>query len=238
MALLNRKATETETENVNVNVEVETATENTEVVETKEVAVKKEAGPVASSSGGFWFSNEAVQEVVSTATYGDFPQVIASQGSFQEGGAAGKDLGKWIMFRPIQAKVKKVCSPGSNDDEAKEYFAAAYVGESTMDGRSIEECLEDAKAAGYEKATIKDYIDLYAYIESTDSNSDEFAGEVAVLQLSPMSRIAWQKFSKKLQMRAAFGKLDANVDLVIKAIAKPAKNKSGQQFTHFDFELA
>lgn len=245
MALINRK-TETVTENQEVKAEA--ATENQEVqeqevqqaAETKEVAVKKEAGPVASGSSGFWFSNPMVQEVVNTASFGDFPQIIASQGAFSEGGASGKELGKYIMFRPIQAKVKKVCSPNSNDDEAKEYFAAAYVGELTMDGRTIEECLEEAKdpeKGGYEKASIKDYIDLFAYVVSCETNSEDFADEVVILQLSPMSRIEWQKFSKKLEMKAAFGKLE-DKEFVIKAIAKSTKNKANQSFSHYTFELA
>lgn len=241
MALINRKtetATETETE---TETATETATENQEVqqttAETKELALKKEAGPVASGSSGFWFSNPMVQQVVETATFGDFPQIIASQGAFSEGGSSGKELGKYIMFRPIQAKIKRVCSPNSQDDEAKEYFAAAYVGEPTMDGRSIEECLEDAKAAGYEKATIKDYIDLFAYVVSCETNSEEFADEVVILQLSPMSKIEWQKFSKKLEMKAAFNKLE-DKEFVIKAIAKATKNKANQSFSHYTFELA
>ena len=240
MALINRKA-ETATENQEVKSEVTEQEvqqpEATPQAETKEVAVKKEAGPVASGSSGFWFSNPMVQQVVETATFGDFPQIISTQGAFQEGGSSGKELGKYIMFRPIQAKIKKVCSPNSNSDEAKEYFAAAYVGEPTMDGRSIEECLEDAKAAGYEKATIKDYVDLFAYVESCETNSEDFADEVVILQLSPMSKIEWQKFSKKLEVKAAFGQLEGK-EFVVKAIAKATKNKANQSYTHYAFELA
>lgn len=242
MALINRKA---ETVTDNQEVKTETVTDNQEVqqtaaAETKEVAVKKEAGPVASGSSGFWFSNPMVQQVVETASFGDFPQIIASQGVFSEGGSSGKELGKYIMFRPIQAKIKKVCSPNSNDEEAKEFFAAAYVGELTMDGRTIEECLEAAKdpeLGGYEKATIKDYIDLFAYVVSCETNSEEFADEVVILQLSPMSKIEWQKFSKKLEMKAAFGKLE-DKEFVIKAVAKATKNKANQSFSHYTFELA
>lgn len=244
MALINRKA-ETATENQEVKTETAAIAQESQgqddndnvKAETKEVAVKKEAGPVASGASGFWFSNPMVQEVVETATFGDFPQIISTQGAFQEGGSSGKELGKYIMFRPIQAKIKKVCSPNSNSDEAKEYFAAAYVGEPTMDGRSIEECLEDAKAAGYEKATIKDYVDLFAYVVSCETNSEEFADEVVILQLSPMSKIEWQKFSKKLEVKAAFGQLEGK-EFVVKAIAKATKNKANQSYTHYAFELA
>lgn len=245
MALINRKA-ETATENQEVKTETAAAAQESQVkddnvkAETKEVAVKKEAGPVASGASGFWFSNPMVQQVVETASFGDFPQIIASQGAFSEGGSSGKELGKYIMFRPIQAKVKKVCSPNSQDEGAKEFFAAAYVGELTMDGRTIEECLEAAKdpeLGGYANASIKDYIDLFAYVVSCETNSEDFADEVVILQLSPMSKIEWQKFSKKLEMKAAFGKLE-DKEFVIKAIAKATKNKANQSFSHYTFELA
>lgn len=249
MALINRKAQE--------EAAAQTATEASEVVdekasaemieekkagappvsEIKEVAVKQQASAPAAASKGFWFTNPDVQEVVETAGYGDFPQIIASQGTFQEAGANGADLGKWLAFKPIQAKVKLVCSPNSNDEEAKEYFAAAYEGETTMGGKTIEECVEDAKAAGYEKADIKEYIDLFAYVVSHESG-DALNDEVVVLQLAPMSKIEWRKFSKKLEMKAAFKKLEIQEDFVVKAVAKSTKNKANQSYTHYTFELA
>ena len=76
MALINRKAetaTETETENQEVKTEVTEQEVQQTAAEPKEVAVKKEAGPVASGSSGFWFSNPMVQQVVETASFGDFP---------------------------------------------------------------------------------------------------------------------------------------------------------------------
>ena len=248
MALINRKAQEeaaqTEPETAQAVSEV-AATEAVEekkveaqpLSETKEVAVKQQASAPATASKGFWFTNPDVQEVVETAGYGDFPQIIASQGSFQEAGANGAELGKWIAFKPIQAKVKLVCSPNSNDEEAKEYFAAAYEGETTMGGKTIEECVEDAKSAGYEKADIKEYIDLFAYVVSHESG-DTLNDEVVVLQLAPMSKIEWRKFSKKLEMKAAFKKLEIQEDFVVKAVAKSTKNKANQSYTHYTFELA
>ena len=242
MALMNRKAEastvtqETPSETPAQEQVVEQAP--VETPKTTEVAVKAEAGPVASGSSGFWYSNPAVQEVVATSGYGDFPQIIASQGQFMESGANGKELGKWISFKPIQAKIKQVCSPNSNDEEAKEYFAACYVGETLIDGRSIEEALEDAKSAGYDKASIKEYVDLFAYVTAAETNSDSFADEVVILQLAPMSKIEWQKFSKKLEIKAAFGKIEAGTEFIVKANAKNAKNKANQGYTHYAFELA
>ena len=203
--------------------------------DTKEVATRTSTS-MSAAPNGIWYTNDVIQEVVNTAQYGDFPQIIAAQGELTENGTGGKTAGKWIAFRPIQAKVKKVCAPGSQGDEAKEYFAACYEGETTMDGRTIEECLEDAKGAGYDKASIKEYIDLYALVVGQEAN-DHLVDEVVVMQLSPMSKIEWRKFSKKLEMQAAFGKLQVGEDFTIKAVAKSAKNKSNQNYSHYTFEL-
>lgn len=240
MALIKPQTTDakTETETVEENVQVQEAVTEAEIAETKEVAVKQEAGAVATASTGFWFTNPDVQSVVDSASYGDFPSVVATGGALQEAGANGRSLGKWVAFKPIQAKVKLVCSPNSNDDEAKEYFAAAYEGELTLDGRSIEDCVAEAKAAGYEKADVKKYIDLFAYVVSHEEGNGFMDDEVIVMQLSPMSVIEWSRFSKKLQMRAAFGKLQLEGECVVKAVAANDKNKAGKSFTKYTFEMA
>lgn len=235
-----KSGTTTATEPAEVKEEAKVETSPTEEIkaETKEVTVKQEAGAVASPTTGIWFTNPTMQSVVDTAAYGDFPQVIASQGAFKEAGLTGKELGKWIAFKPVQAKNKLVCSPNSNDDEAKEYFAAAYEGECASDGRSIEECVEDAKANGYEKADIKKYIDLFAYVVGHESGDNLMVDEVVVMQLSPMSVVSWRKFSKKLEAKVAFGQLHLEKEFVVKAVAKSATNKVGKQYTYYEFEQA
>lgn len=242
MALVNRKAeiaVEENAANVEVVEEAKAAVEETVVDEAAkpakaEVAVRQTTA--VSGPQSIWMIDDAVRAVVDTAEYGDFPQIIASQGEFSTNGSDGKSLGKWFTFKPIHAKVKLVCAPGDQSDEAKEYFAAAYEGETTLDGKTIEECVEDAKAAGYSKASVKEYIDLFAMIISQDSN-DHLVDEVAILQLSPMSKIEWRKFSKKLEIQAAFGKLKSDGEIAMKAVAKATKNKAGQSFTHYAFEL-
>ena len=241
MALINRSKTATApvTETVNEETgEIQEETPKVETkVETKEVAVKKETAVGApSQQASFWYSNPDVQELVDSAQYGDFPSIVASQGSFQT--AQDKlDVGNIIEFRAIQAKHKLVCSPNSQDDEAKEYFAAAYVGETTLDGRTIEQCVEDAKAAGYDKADVKEYVDLYGYVETNSSDKNDISGEFVVLQLSPMSVIQWNKFSKRLRMEAAFGKLTVTEPPIIRATATVATNAQKKTYSHYSFSL-
>ena len=230
MGLINRK-----NDDANVDASVETVAAQTEAP-AKAVAVREPAGAVGEAKiEGFWLGNAAVQSVVAEAAYGDFAQIIATQGAFKDSNA-NVVLGDEIVFKAIQAKSKMVCAPGSNDDEAKEYFAAVHEGELSFDGRTIEACLEDAKAAGYENASIKKYIDLYVLIESNNGKTD-YSGEFVCFQLSPMSVIAWNKFSKKLQMRLAFGQLDLTEPASIKAIATAATTKNKKEYTCYSFEL-
>lgn len=206
--------------------------------EDKAVAVKQAAGaPAVFDPKKFWYSNPGIEALMADLQYGDFPSVTASQGSFKLS-PDKVDIGNIIEFKAIIAKSKLVCSPNSQDDESKEYFAAVYEGETTMDGRSIEECLEDAKAAGYERADIKKYIDLVAYVTANSSDRNDIADEIVLLQLSPMSVIEWNRFSKRLQADMAFGKVSFSEPPVIRATAKAAQNKQKKEFTHYQFSLA
>lgn len=236
MALIKKtEAAAAQTENETV----ETATPKTAPqAETKAVAVKPAAtAPAPSKVGSFWYTNEAVQEILEDVRYGDFPSIIASQGSFKI--ASDKtNVGEIIEFRAVQAKKKRICSPNSQDDEAKDYFAAAYEGELTIDGRTIEQCVLDAKAAGYDRADIKDYVDLFAVVTANSSDKCDLTGEFVMMQLAPMSVLEWNKFSKRLQMDAAFGKLQISGAPIVRATATPSFNAQKKEFTKACFELA
>lgn len=245
MGLINRNKTSqpaTETAKAET-TPVETQAQNVEPevqqpVEEKQVTVRKAASvpSTGTKAAGFWLSNPDVQQIVDDAQYGDFPSIIASQGSFKIA-SSKDDVGNIIEFQAIQAKRKKVCSPNSNDDEAKEYFAAAYEGENAIDGRTIEQCVEDAIAAGYEKADIKNYVDLYALVTANASDKNDISGEFVVLQLAPMSVIEWNKFSKRLQMKAAFGQLAMEGVPTVRATATVASNAAKKEYTHYVFSL-
>ena len=244
MGLIKNRKTDTETASENTTpadepkVAAEAQTESQAKAEDKAVAVKQTAGaPAVFDPKKFWYSNPGIEALMADLQYGDFPSVTASQGSFKIGSDKA-DIGNIIEFKAIIAKSKLVCSPNSQDDESKEYFAAVYEGDTTMDGRSIEECLEDAKAAGYERADIKKYIDLVAYVTANSSDKNDIEDEIVLLQLSPMSVIEWNRFSKRLQADMAFGKVTFDEPPIIRAKAKAMVNKQKKEFTCFDFSLA
>jgi len=220
----------------------ETTTKDSKPAETKEVAVKKSAAAPAGMVAGasVFITNPDILEAVADATYGMFPSVTASNGTHMCG---DDDLGKTLKFQAILAKDVWKVAPGSNDEEAKDYFAVSEDGEVTKDGKPLQEALQDALDAGYSKAAIKKYIDVVCIV--ADSDNGDFIGETVTLQLSPSSQYTWNPLAGRCKMKAALGKLKAepvvgaehlgNV-VVFTSVATPTKYK-GNDFTKFEFSV-
>ena len=209
---------------------------------TTEVAVSEPAAPPATTSpkSSVFISNPDFLDAVAGATYGMFQSVVASNGTHQAGDL---DLGKTLKFQAIVANEVKKITPGSNDEEAKEYFAVSEDGIKVGDGRLLDDALQDAIDAGYDKAAIKKYIDVIALVVECDN--DDFVGETITLQLSPSSQFTWRPLEGKCKMKAALGRLAAepiagNPELgsavVFTSVATPTKWK-GNSFTKFVFSI-
>ena len=244
-------AAETETEIVAAAVAAETKPAVTEAVkeqvqqervqervQEKALAPRAAAGTVANSGGEkFFLADPEIMEIVQDVEYGTFTQVVATNNMFKLA-QLNSTMGTEFTFQAIAEKAKKVCSPNSNEDEAKDFFAAAYDGELTSRGISIEEALEDAKAGGYLKADIKDYTDLFVLVLDCPAKP-EYNGEIVALQLAPMSRAAWLSFKKSLQIKLRLGTVKfENGAPPIKATAVAAASKSNKDYTKFGFSLA
>lgn len=233
---LKSKAQETQTENTSTTEETSTAT-------TTEVATQTQAAPPELIKGGSVFiTNKAFIEAAAGADYRTFPSITASNGTHAVSGSAD-ELGKILKFQAIVAKDSRRVVPGSNDDEAKEYFQVSEDGKTVSDGRTIEEALEDAKEAGYEKASIKDYIVVTCLV--VECENPDYIGEVVNLQLAPSSQFTWRPLSGKCKMRAAMGKLEASPVLgdeslgsavIFTSTATPT-TYAGNKFTKFEFSI-
>lgn len=236
MALIKKSETETAAENVTVNdvQETETMTETKEVVQAKSNAVAP-----AGAGSKFFIATPAMLEVVASAQWGDFEVLTASQGQIVIS-SSKVAIGTKIEFQAIGEKVKKVCSPGSIDPEAKEFFAACYEGDLCSDGLTIEEHLQMAKYAGYDKAKIVDYTDLYAFITDCEKADADVKGEVMVFQLAPMARSGWNSFKSSLIIKAELGQAvfgDGGAP-VIRASVRTETNARKQTYSTFKFQLA
>jgi len=226
-----------------VNEDVNPDVENEEKAEKSEQASKGTADvpkpvkqkarvPASVKSSNIFIKNDDLITVCQEAEYGTFPQFSASNGTIMN---SEMNLGSEIEFQVITAKDVWKMSTGSNDEEAKEYFDVSYEGEEALEG-----ALEEAIEAGYDKASIKKYLDLYVFI--TSCNEEDMVNEIAVLSLSPSSLFNWRKLSGKLQSKAVLGMLNTTEVIpdapavTFRAKAKPTSYK-GNNYTVMEFSI-
>ena len=236
MALIKKKTADTAENTTNT----EETTTDALVKTTKEVAVKEKTSTAVAVDGGkmsAFITNPLFLEAVVDAEYGTFPSIVASNGTHMTAGNDGKDIGKELKFQVILTKNVYKVAPGSNDDEAKDYFK---VGDSEEE---LEDDLQEALDAGYSKAAIKKYIDVICVV--TECADDDFVGETVTLQLAPSSQFTWRPLAGKCKMRAAMGKLEAEpvlgdpdlgMAVVFTSNAK-ATSYGGNNFTKFEFSI-
>lgn len=192
---------------------------------TKTIA-KRESTAIMSGKGIF-IDNPQLQEVAEEAEFGDLPKIVPTQGILKDQDSKEK-LGEYVDFQPVYAKTRWCVSPGSNDEESKEYFVVDYDSPD-----NLQDALKEAQSAGYNKAAIKRYLEVYGLIVNCEKESD-FVGELVQFQLAPSSVRQWKKFANKLKVQAALGKLKGNI--IIRARAIP-DSWDGNDFTRFGFEL-
>ena len=230
-------ATVTETENVTETVAAAAA-------ETKDVAAKETAAApaVASKPGSFWLTSPAIQQIVDEADTQTFDRIVGSSGNLKLY-STNKSVGNWITFQVMAEKRKRSISPNgpSGDTEQKQYFAAAYDNQLSSRGNDIEEDLAIAKDAGYDKAKISEYLDLYVMVVATADESSDLVGEIVTIQLASVAKSAWISFKSGLQIKAEMGMLKLAEDgkpPVLKAFAKAETNQARQDYTTIKFALA
>lgn len=230
MSLIKKK-----NENTNTSEETTTAKETKSVPAVKKKTTTAVTTPTASPSA--FITNPLFLEAVVGAAYGTFPSIVASQGTHTTAGSDGVDLGKELKFQVIMTNNVYKVAPGSNDDEAKEYFA---VGDSEED---LAEALEDSLDAGYSKSVIKLYIDVICVL--AECEVEEWVGETVTLQLAPSSQFTWRPLEGKCKMAAAMGKLKAEPILgdeslgsaVVFTSNAKATTYNKKDFTKFEFSI-
>lgn len=204
-------------------------------------AVRKPSVPaVAGQPPSFFKVNEVTQQVIDEAQSGDFPTLVATSGTFKISGEK-TDVGSEITFFAMGAKRKWVSAPNEQGDEAKEFFTAAYDGDMGKDGKSIDEWVEDALAAGFSKAKKAEYLDIF--VEIVDHSNKKFVdlrGETMVLQLSFMSMKEWKSFANGLRIKFSWGDVDLGDQgsPLLKANSVATANKAGNDYSKFVFSLA
>lgn len=205
-------------------------------------AVRKPAAvAVQGDAPSFFKINEVTAEVIADASSGDFPTIVATSGTFKISGEK-IDIGSEITFYVCAVKRKFMCSPNDPSDSSKEFFSAAYEGELGKDGKTIDEWVEDAQAAGFSNAKKTEALDVFVEMVSHSNTKVVDLGkthEIVALQLPFMSLKNWKSFANGLRIKYSWGDVDmGGGPPLIKANADATSNKAGKDYTRYLFSLA
>jgi len=177
--------------------------------------------------------NSIAIEHVEAMGMGGAPRVIATSGNlFQD----TKNLGTEISLSILSWNYRWIASPGDDADDAKADVRFSYNGK-TIAGtnESILEYVEALRVTeGYDKAKLKQYIDLWGCL--THANGEELAEEdqyPVKLQLAPQSVEAWSALQFAVAVRQSHGK-PIGARLVVTAAPKSWK---GKNYTAMTFVL-
>ena len=208
------------------------------VVETA-VAARPAAKPPATSGGlGLVSPLDSLEGNIPPGelTFGSIPRYTASNGQVMDGDK--KPVGSWIQIEPVSWNYTYMMAPGSNDEEAKEYLKFSYDGEMCTDGSmTLQQALKEAQEAGYDKAAIKKYIELFGIVLSAEKLQDDSPAmnKLAMLSLSPESVKAWNGFKVQAAVQIKMGRMNPE-DMRVVTANVVVKTYSGNTFSCYNFE--
>lgn len=169
--------------------------------------------------------------------FGSIPRYTASNGLIQDNDK--RKIGAWAQFEPVSFNYLYMLAPGENDDEAKEYLKFSYDSIMCNDGSmSMEDAMQEAKDAGYKKAEIKRYVELYGILLSAEKLDDEdkALNKLVMFSLSPESVKLWNGFKAQTAVQIKLGRTNPE-DLKIVTAEVIVKTYGDNTFSCFNFEL-
>jgi hypothetical protein len=123
--------------------------------------------------------------------FNTFPQITTTNGNFVERESKAV-LGDTILFELLSHQDSWVVDPG--DDKApKELVRYSVDGVVCSDGTPVQEHLHFLKAGGYADASVKQRSVVVGEVISC-SKTKRYDGELVQFDLSPMSRVQWQRY--------------------------------------------
>lgn len=126
-----------------------------------------------------------------TVDFNTFPQITTTNGNFVERETKAV-LGDTIEFELLSYQDAWVVDPG--DEKApKEMVRYSNDGVTCSDGTPVTEHLMFLKAGGYPLANLKERSVVVGEIISA-SKTKKYDGELVQFDLSPMSRVQWQRY--------------------------------------------
>lgn len=161
-------------------------------------------------------------ESVRSLGQGTLPKIVADRAGFELG---DKLLGDWVRMQVVSYNRRWLVSAGVEGDEGKKLLRTSYDKE-TLENEtmSMKEYIEHLKEEGYNRASDREYIDLWVMVTETEKEGvvpeDEL--ELVQFQLSPTSVRSFLAYQVQAGFQAALTKRE--VSDVVKATVERREN--------------
>lgn len=150
-------------------------------------------------------------------SFGVFPRITVGLDGFSRD--KDEELGKKIKISVLSWNPSWLVVTGEqNNTEANKLIKSSYDGKTlTNGGGTVEGYVNYLKSEGYDKASVKQYVEMYANIlEYQDDNGKtvvvaEEDQEIVQISLSPQSVGQWMRYLLESGLRKARGIEDTNV---------------------------
>jgi len=167
--------------------------------------------------------------------YNTLAQIITTNGNFVDR-ETKTNLGDTVLFELLSYQKSFVISP--NDDKApREDVRYSRDRITCSDDTPVAEHLQWLRENGYPKASIKDRVVVVAALQVCAKNGDTFNGTLAQFDLSPASKVQFDRYKANTAYALAKGSITAEQAVQIKATTELAQ-KGTDTYTIAKFTVA
>lgn len=189
---------------------------------------KAQSTAVAATGGRVVGVFEGIKDAMPALDFGVLPRLVGTNGLILD--ADKLPLGDEIKIQLVSWNHEWVLSPNDKDPEAKDLVRFSKDGLTVSDtGQSCTEYIDFLVKEGYEKAGMKQYVQLIGILMEAKKPTAHLDGMV-VISLSPQSRKLFEGFGIQQGVRVRMGKVAAEgQDVVI--VRAVVKSKGSDTFT-------
>lgn len=178
-----------------------------------------------------------------TVDWNTLTRLKSNQGRTVIDNGHSTDLGKWFEFELLSFQDNYLVSPGSDSDDAKKLAKYSDDGVNLKDDpRTVQEYLDFLNESGYPRAKLQKRIVLVASMLDCANDVDAALvdGLLFQIDLPPMSKMEWEKYSRQIQFDLAKGRVTLDQAIRIRATCTIEKQRSGQnkEYTKVNFSRA
>jgi hypothetical protein len=151
----------------------------------------------------------ALENRLPPVEFGEGTRLVGSNGQVMD--SDKKLLGDNVTLLCMSWNKRFVISPGVDGEKAKQLARYSMDGKVTSQGEDVAEYLKDLKDQGYEKAALKEYVDLFGLLLAAGKATDH-VGKAITISLSPDSVKAFSGFRLDLVVQGVTGRLPEGLD--------------------------